>query len=191
MASKQEDRRTRLTKKILHEALIENMTKKPLWEISVKKICEDADVNRSTFYRYYESVNGLYDEVLTEIINTLYEKTDGPAPQPGNNIKRLTNVFYFLQENRSMMLVILKNGENTNLNQKFSELISSLTEYPANTELSRYCADFLYAGIMKVVLNWLSKEDRIDARSLAVVINAILQQGISRAMEISSVGEAL
>ena len=50
MAEKEENRRVKYTKRVIKEALIELMANRQVGEISVKKLCEKADVNRSTFY---------------------------------------------------------------------------------------------------------------------------------------------
>ena len=52
----------------MDEALIALLEKKDLEYITVKEICEEADVNRSTFYLHYETVGDLVDET-TEMIN--------------------------------------------------------------------------------------------------------------------------
>lgn len=49
MAEKEENRRVKYTKRVIKEALIELMANRQVGEISVKKLCEKADVNRSTF----------------------------------------------------------------------------------------------------------------------------------------------
>ena len=48
-----ESRRVQMTKKLLRESVIELMEQKPLNKISIKDICDNADVNRTTFYKYY------------------------------------------------------------------------------------------------------------------------------------------
>ena len=53
MAEKEENRRVKYTKRVIKEALIELMANRQVGEISVKKLCEQADVNRSTFYAHY------------------------------------------------------------------------------------------------------------------------------------------
>ena len=47
-----ENRRIQMTKKLLKESVFELMEQKPLNKITIKEICENADVNRTTFYKY-------------------------------------------------------------------------------------------------------------------------------------------
>ena len=46
-----ESRRTRYTRRAMQDALIELLRNQPLGSITVKALCERADVNRSTFTR--------------------------------------------------------------------------------------------------------------------------------------------
>lgn len=47
------DRRKRYTRKVLKESLISLLKDKPISSVTVKEICELADINRSTFYTHY------------------------------------------------------------------------------------------------------------------------------------------
>ena len=53
------DRRTKYTKNIIKETFINLLEKKELNKITVSEICKIADINRSTFYRYYLDVYDL------------------------------------------------------------------------------------------------------------------------------------
>jgi len=44
-----DNRRVKMTKRLMKEALIDLMDQKPLEKITVTEICKIADVNRSTF----------------------------------------------------------------------------------------------------------------------------------------------
>ena len=46
-----DNQRVRLTKRLLQDSLIELMKTKTIYKISIKEICELAEVNRSTFYK--------------------------------------------------------------------------------------------------------------------------------------------
>ena len=61
-------RRVKMTQKLLKDSLIELMEQKNIRQISIKEICEQADVSRSTFYTYYGSQYDLLDAIRKEII---------------------------------------------------------------------------------------------------------------------------
>ena len=76
-----ENQRIRLTKKMLKSALIKLLESKPIEKISVYELCAEAQINRTTFYKYYGSQHDLMADIqadfLTELENSLRE-TDRP-----------------------------------------------------------------------------------------------------------------
>lgn len=65
---RKEDRRVRITKAAIRESLIELMSTYPLSKVSVKMICEKADINRSTFYAHYQDQYDLLHKIQKEVI---------------------------------------------------------------------------------------------------------------------------
>ncbi len=65
------NRRTKLTKMLLKNSLIELMNDKAVNHITIKELCEKADLNRSTFYLHYTDQY----QLLSEIENDLLEDT--------------------------------------------------------------------------------------------------------------------
>jgi len=58
-----ENRRVKYSKRLIQESLLELLQEKPLEKITVKELCEKADVNRGTFYRYYEDIFDLFHTI--------------------------------------------------------------------------------------------------------------------------------
>jgi len=63
------DRRARYTRMVLKQSLLELMKERPISKISVKELCEKADVNRTTFYAHYNDI----EELLKQIEEELFE----------------------------------------------------------------------------------------------------------------------
>ena len=66
MEPKRDDRRTQYSKRVIKESLFELMQEKPINKITVKELCERADVNRSTFYAYYTDIYDLDRKIIKE-----------------------------------------------------------------------------------------------------------------------------
>ena len=58
-----ENQRIRLTKSLLKNALLELLAQKPIEKIAICEICAHAQVNRTTFYKYYGSQYDLLAEI--------------------------------------------------------------------------------------------------------------------------------
>ena len=64
-----ENRKTRYTKMVLQNSLFELMEKKPIEKITIKELCENADINRTTFYAHYSDQYDLLAKIENETIS--------------------------------------------------------------------------------------------------------------------------
>ena len=64
-----ESRKTRYTRMALEDSLIELMTKKPISKITIKELCENADINRTTFYSHYSDQYDLLRQIEDDALS--------------------------------------------------------------------------------------------------------------------------
>lgn len=67
------DARVRYTKMVIQESFVKLLGQKPLNKITVKEICELAEINRATFYKYYADAYDLMDKMEDAILLELQE----------------------------------------------------------------------------------------------------------------------
>lgn len=60
------DRRTRYTRQMIREALMDLLKDQPYSKITVTEICRLADINRGTFYIHYFDVDDVLDDILEQ-----------------------------------------------------------------------------------------------------------------------------
>lgn len=178
-----QDRRARISRQMLKDALVELMKTRSIHEISIKKICETADVNRSTFYRYYDSPYALYDEILKDVGDHIYAIAEKTGDVPHRIRVLLTEILTYVEQHRELILVLLSSNGNLNVGETLSVFVSSFLG--GSTELSVYCAQFITAGVTNIVWTWLNKEDRRSPREMALMLNALLLHGVQHAIALS------
>ena len=66
-----QDHRVRLTKLLLREAFLDLLVEKPVAKITVKELCEQANVNRATFDRHEEIERDLAHTIMRSVSTTL------------------------------------------------------------------------------------------------------------------------
>lgn len=67
IVEKHMDRRVARTKRNIRNALLELTSKKSLNDITVTELAERADVDRKTFYNYYDTVTDIVNEMIVEV----------------------------------------------------------------------------------------------------------------------------
>lgn len=71
---KKTDRRVQKTKAALYDALIQLIHTQSVMEVSVSNLCKLANVNRSSFYKYYNTPSDILHERETQIFQNFYER---------------------------------------------------------------------------------------------------------------------
>ncbi len=168
------DRRTKLTKTLLSNALIEMLKEQDIHKISIRELCDRADVNRSTFYKYYGSQYDLLDDIenrfAEKIIETLREKA-----AEKDYLEAIKNILLILHENIEMSRLLYVNKPNINL---FAKIISSVDaeryvyadihDIPEHLKPQVY--DFYKTGAYRIIRTWLINEDRTNIDEVASLI---------------------
>ena len=183
MENKPDGRRVRMTKMLLKNALIDIMKEKSIHLISIKEICEEADVNRSTFYRHYNTQYDLYDEIIDDIakdIGAIY-KDDFAT------VEFLTKVLEYIESKRETFLVILSDKGRVTLGEAFVIFTGSFIQRETMGELVTYVTEFISAGLTSTIWSWLNKENRRPAAEVARVIHNFMMHGIGRVARLSGI----
>ena len=68
MKTDKADQRTRITKKMIREAFLTLLSGKDIRHITVRELCERAQINRGTFYKYYLDVYDLKEQIENELL---------------------------------------------------------------------------------------------------------------------------
>ena len=71
------DRRTRYTRQIIRDTLLELMGEKGFSHVTVTEVCKQAELNRGTFYLHYLDLNDVLDFHGADVRNHL---CFGPCP---------------------------------------------------------------------------------------------------------------
>ena len=145
-----ENRRTRLTKRLLRESLLELLQEKPVDHITVKELCERAELNRSTFYAYYTDVSALYEEMGNELADALLEHIQAMKDQSGLNTELMLT---YIRDNCEMFWLLVYCDHYTDLNQSIIKRIfqnffsiSLLSDQYTIQEEREYALQFIFMG---------------------------------------------
>lgn len=68
-----QDRRFEKTENAIQKSFLQLMMDKPCSNISVKEICQQAQISRNAFYQHYETKEHLYMAIQTDILRSIEE----------------------------------------------------------------------------------------------------------------------
>lgn len=119
------DKRILKSKKKIYDAFIKIRANKELRKITVKEICCEAGINKSTFYEYYEDIFDLSDKIETELVLSTFNNisnTDIIITNPGEFTKKL---FCSLRSNKELS-VVFSGSTQLHLIDKLSVLFKKI-----------------------------------------------------------------
>ncbi len=180
--TKPDGRRVRMTKMLLKQSLIELMREKSIHEISIKDICAGADINRSTFYRHYNTQYELYDDVLDDISSDISEIYTRCAGEDYTTQLFLAEVLKYIESHRDTFLVILSEHSNIGMGETFTRFTNRFISLENDSTLKIYLVQFVAAGMTSLIWTWLNQEKRYSAEDVAVLISSIMTHGLKRSI---------
>ncbi len=187
MEEKKVDRRIAKTKKAIYRAFAQLLSEKNINDITIKDIADRADINRKTFYNYYDGIYELTGEIENKIIDSfekvirehnVNELLHNPNKMFDELVKIIDSDFDFYQH-----LISVESNSNLvsklfiSLKARAKEVIS---EYSVLDEATLdIVLDFVISGMFTVFQRWFnsSKEHSLD--DMAKIVAILSYNGIN------------
>ena len=190
MAEEKENRRVKLTKMILKNSLVELMRENSISKISVKMICETADVNRSTFYAHYVDQFALLKDIeqnafteLKKYINKLEKHLQDRNDQ--KTTQGIKEILEYIQNNADIFRVLLSDNGDLKFQKDIMLWIQMQTMEDiwharnSDTKMRDYVQGFMATGALNIMQTWLKNGMKESPEEMAEFVNKILYNGLS------------
>lgn len=135
----------------IFQAISELMDEIPVNKITVTKVCERAEINRSTFYDHFKSIDDVIPLVNQDIIK---EFTRIMTENSSINDKFLTELFSFIYNNKEGFANYYQLGNRLSFTNYFQVLYEEF-RIP-NGRFVALCWD---AGLNSLIKSWLLEHD--------------------------------
>lgn len=173
---KKEDRRTRYSKKVIRESLYGLMKEKPLNKITVKEICDRADVNRSTFYTYYTDIYDLHQSILRQFFRSQHDiikhtdavlnsKKDITDLEIGDFCEIFTYYLRAIADNRELYKYVFNQNSSQSVFVSFRKVFYSSIKKRLPEDTPEKIADalkhsfaFVNGGTTAILTDWLKND---------------------------------
>ena len=179
MKNSKTDRRSKLTRQMIKEALLELLKEQPISKITVKQLCEKADINRATFYNHFYDTRNVLEHIEeeycknieTEVINAIYS----------NDVSELIlNILTEMKSDKNLTQIF--KCENTKpgfikklINMAHDLLVSHWAKRFKTyaKEKLEYIYSFMITGSLSVVNEWLKNNLKESPQEIAEILQRI------------------
>ena len=169
---RKEDRRVTMTKRMMKDAFTEMLKETDIYHISVRELCQRADVNRTTFYKYYANQFDLLDDMEKDLLNMIEKTIEEDEEKNGGTIEKL--LVFFERERAFIRLLI-----NSNVDTEFPKKLFSMTIVESSIEMmtanvpkaeAEYINRFVLFGLFEMLRCWINKEERESPKEMAKIL---------------------
>lgn len=170
-----QDKRNQRSRAALRRALVALMKQKPLNKISIKELCEEAGVNRSTFYGSYSDVYQLLKEVHEELFQRMHASLKNSYSavwmlDPIASREALVSIAEYMKQNRDLFVMFMQNNDEQmfegNMMHYFFEKYGDLVQ----TYTARGCFMYHCMGSFTVLCSWLLENCPISSEQVAEIL---------------------
>lgn len=173
------------TKKAFANSLVQLSKNRQVNKITVKEICENAELSRNAFYFHYEDINALIRDIEDSVIEDIegilkdIEKVKFPM-SVYSTIDGLIDLF---EEKKDTVLMLMDKSFSTSFTERISTMFSEFNykffrEFHGHNSRVSYEFFYIYlsGGLYDVVRYWLDNQDKMDKASLKALCYVLIKR---------------
>ncbi|WP_229683258.1 TetR/AcrR family transcriptional regulator [Virgibacillus oceani] len=179
------DRRKKYTRMVLKDSIMKLLKEKQISAVTVKEICELADINRSTFYAHFSDQFNLLEQIEEELIEDMsmylssynFEKED-------DALKMTEKLIEYFASKKDECQTLLNENSDSSFQQKVMVVAhrfimkNLMGVKPLDNDISQYLSSFIISGSIQVMKVWLNNGMDKSPKEMAEIINNIINKGI-------------
>jgi len=188
MSNTKTDRRVRYTKMVLRQSLLELMKSNTIDKITVKDICELADINRGTFYSHYSEPRALLEQIENDLFNDLKDTLERyltDADSSSGSYEMVYEIIKCIELNSDICKIIL--GEHGDpdylkriINLPYEKCRESwmLNMRVKDEKLAEYFYSFISSGSIGIIQMWILSGMKEPPEMLASMIDRLTREAL-------------
>ena len=143
----------------LEKGLLYLMLRKKYEDISVSDLCEQMQIPRKSFYRYFSSKDGALYSLIDHTLADFFQMPLPDKKTRGNAVGDLDLFFAFWYDNREFLDALLRSGLSGILVERANAFALQEGHVPqmlknAPVQMQGIALSFAVCGLMSMTLNW-------------------------------------
>lgn len=170
------DHRSKYTQMIVKQSLLKLVGEKPLNKITVAQLCEEAGINRGTFYNHFCDVFDVLDSIEQEFYDEIKAKFQNEKLYLVSN-EFFKNIMELVKENLKLINIILIDKDNSAFLKKAlsfvrQRYISEVTEQFPNISVKTVENVFSYSinGSIGIITEWIRNGTKQSTEEIAGIV---------------------
>ncbi len=181
-----ENQRVVITKRMLKESLTALLEKKHIDEISVVELCALSEINRTTFYRHYQTPHDVLMEIELDFVKSLYEAiphSGSVVDIKGNTVK----LCQFIFERKDTVKLFMQNNTDSNLIRIFQDFTDRFLAFgkilykgqDMDADTFRLMQTMFSYGIYALIRQWIVEDVPVPPKKIAGIIASTFEHDFS------------
>lgn len=173
------NQRTRLSKMLFKNALMDLLKEKgSINKVSVRELCDRAELNRSTFYAHYQEPNDLLIEIETELLDATEEhlKKIGAENEIGAH-KYILSFLQYIRQNDKPFRALLIDSTDPEFRSRFMQ--QSIIQFVDNLRIElpkdfeQYIFSYILNGSTGIIIQWIRSDYAADENEIVNLLFSI------------------
>lgn len=187
------DRRVKRTISSIEGGFVHLLKEYSIHEITVQQIADEADVNRATFYKYYQDKYDLLNEIENKEIeriklNVDYHDLENKRISEMSDLDGIVDsipydVMKVVLDNIELYQVLFNMKRESLIEEKLSDTIVQNLSTVLHSEKNingipfRYFHTYVAGALISTIKFWVLDKDRVSKEELAQYLHLLVEQG--------------
>ncbi len=173
------------TKRTFENSLASLSKERPLNRITVKMLCEHAQLSRNAFYFHYKDINDLISDIENNTLNDIFSNFDElrEIGFPKNVRATIVSLIELIDSNRDVYRMLLEHSEafTEKVSRAFCDFnFSYFVEYHGKGDVNKTGFDFFYmfvsSGFYGLIKHWLDYPDEMSKNELVGLTYVLIKR---------------
>lgn len=154
-----------ISKRLVKEGLLRLLRKKHISKVSVSALCQEAGINRTTFYRYYQTPSDVLQEIALDSIKEFSDQT--ASSRNVQDVRTfVVQLCAFLRDRAELVRLFMQNDAEIDFAQIFQTLSQKFLGtrvilyrgHTADDATLRLMNTFFSSGMYALIRQWLTED---------------------------------
>ena len=160
-----------LTRRDFKDAMLRLYKTTPLKDITVRKLCQTAGYNRSTFYLHYRDIIDLLHDIDNDLLQYLWENIAAVLNANASNSPIPEDAQDFFSNNLHSFIIMFQADEK--FQEKLLSMLRDAFSRNAQSQMDIYRAEYTISAAKRLFTLWIEREQDLSVEQLLDLLREI------------------